>query len=190
MPGLARSLAGHTRGMEPQEPPAGGAGQPPDWWQEAASRVLAENAAEVRDEAVEVYLAEVARCRLVDRRGAARLHLRCGARLVGHLTGQHVAAGHLDLVTPDGAQALVPAAAVITLTGARLALREETGEREGSLGAWLREAWLAGDLLRVLDAAGRWHAGTVLAVGADHVELTGSEGPVVIPFAAVEAWQR
>lgn len=183
-------LAGYPRGMEPQKHPSAGAGVPPDWWQEAASRVLAETAAEVRDEAVEVYLAEVARCRLVDRRGAVRLQLRCGVRFIGHLTGRSVAAGHLDLVTPHGAEALIPAGAVLTLTGARLALRGETGEREGSLGAWLRESWLAGDLLRVLDAAGRWHAGTVLAVGADHIELTAPEGAVVIPFAAVEAWQR
>lgn len=155
-----------------------------------ASGVEAESAAELAAEAVEVYVAEAARCRLPDRRGAARVTLRCGVVLAGALEPDASPDACLSLVSDTGATVLVPVTAVLTVTGSRAALRDEGPTGHRSLTSCLREAWQSGTRVRVLVGSGTWIGGVIRLVGADHVEIDtdGADAAVVLPLAAVEAW--
>lgn len=159
-------------------------------WHEAAAGVQSSIDADLRDDAYEVFVAEASRCRMVDRVGRARLLLRCGATLEGDLVPLDEGAvdDHLLLRTHEG-DLLVPAAAIVSMTGSRPALRDE-GAGCRTRASWLREAWSAGELVRVLGCTGRWVAGRVELVGADHVELDLDGALTVVSLASVDAWQR
>lgn len=160
-------------------------------WAEAAAGVQADVDADVRAEAFEVYMAEAARMRIHDRRGPARLTLRCGAVLIGDLAGDGPGsiAGMIEMREASGRRLLVGEAAIMTLTGTAAVLHDEAVRRlRPTLSARLRETWQLGGLVRVLLADGRWVAGDIVQVGADHVELAEGGESVVIPFGAVEAW--
>ncbi len=98
-------------------------------WHEAAAGVQASVDADLRDEAYEVFVAEAARCRLVDRVGAARVTLRCGVTLEGVLAPDCDDAldGHLVLRRADAGVLHVPVSAVLQVTGSGPALRAEDG---------------------------------------------------------------
>lgn len=161
-------------------------------WQEAAAGVQSTLDADLRDEAYEVFVAEAARCRLVDRAGPARVVLRCGVTLVGELAPDHADAvdEHLLLLGADGGGRLVPVGAIMSLTGSRPGLRPEADQRPRSLASWLREVWASDEPIRCLDGKGRWTAGRLGYVGADHVELVHDDTRTVLPSTAVEAWER
>jgi hypothetical protein len=157
-------------------------------WLEAEAGLQTDLDAQVREEAYEVFVAEAARSRLVDRVGRARLVLRCGAVVTGELEPMaRVPAGVIAL--RDGARdlLLVPVYAVLLSSGSRPGLRSEQESRP-TLTATLREAWSLATPVRVLLADGRWVSGTVGFVGADHLDMCGPDGPVSVPFASVEAW--
>lgn len=159
-------------------------------WHEAAAGVQSSIDADLRGDAYEVFVAEAARCRLVDRVGRARISLRCGATLEGDLVpqGEGAVVDHLVLRADDG-DLLVPAMAIVSMTGSRPALRIE-GVRSRTLGSWLREAWAADERVRLLGPSGRWVAGLVDLVGAEHVELDLDGVLTVMSCASVDAWQR
>ena len=148
--------------------------------------------ADLREEAYEVFVAEAARCRLVDRAGSARVVLRCGVTLAGELAPDHSDAvdEHLVLLGADGASRLIPVAAIVSLMGSHPGLRSEAHQRPRSLASWLREIWASDEPIRCLDGAGGWTAGRLGYVGADHVELVHDDTRAVLPLTAVEAWQR
>lgn len=158
-----------------------------DMWLEAASRVHAEVDDELRDEAREVFHAEAARVRVPDLRGDVRITVRCGQVLAGRIARERVD-GHLVLAHPDGLGIVIPIGAVVRIEGARPALRDESAGRVPSIGAWLRQRWMAGESVRALDRLGGWHVGAVAFVGADHVRVGSTSGEVTIPAAAVDAW--
>ncbi|MDO8309905.1 MAG: hypothetical protein Q7V58_16330 [Actinomycetota bacterium] len=145
---------------------------------------------ELRADAYEVFMAEAARVRLVDRSGPARVVLRCGVTLSGALVppnGQEVS-GTLDLLT-DGRRVLVAAGAVVALVGPSAGLRDESGSRRPrTLAAWLRECWSAGTRVSALLPDGTWAEGEVVLVAADHVELARQAERWVVPFVSAEAW--
>jgi hypothetical protein len=159
-------------------------------WHELAAGVQSSLDADLRDDAYEVFVAEVSRCRLVDRVGRARVLLRCGATVEGDLApqGDGSVDDHLLVRTGDG-DLLVPTTAIAAMSGSRTALRGE-GAPVRTLASWLREAWAADGRVRLLDGTGRWLAGRIDMVGADHVELDLDGVPTVVPCASVDAWQR
>lgn len=157
---------------------------------DAAALIQAEQDADVRAEAREVFLAEAARCRLVDRHGPGQVLLRCGERLEGEWCPQEPVAGFVTVLGNDGRQHLVAERAIAAIAGTQSALRVETGARERTLGQWLREAWAEGHPIRALDATGGWHTGPVAFVGADHAVIDTETGPVVLPAGSVQAWSR
>lgn len=159
-------------------------------WLEAAAAVEGELRAEVLDEAYEVYVAEAARTRVVDRDGAAHVRLRSGAAVDGVLVHDDPIAGHLSLRLPTGERAVVPVTGLVAMRGTRRRLRpESTGEDSRSLASWLRDCWSSGARLRVRTAdAGTW-SGILTDVGADHVGLRDAAGEDwVLPVSSVEAW--
>ena len=172
---------GHTGVMHPDDP-----------WLEAAAGLQVELDAQVRDEAYEVYVAESARGRMVDRAGEATLLLRCGQAIEGQLRPPEddSVAGHLIVSERSGRLLLVPDTAVVTMTGSRAGLRPEGRDRERTLGSWLREAWQADDVVAALRGDGRWCTGRVRHVGADHVDLVSDGCTTTLAVAAVEAWSR
>jgi hypothetical protein len=160
-------------------------------WQEAAAGVQSSVDADLREEAYEIFVAEAARCRLVDRVGRTRVALRCGVSLEGELAPEYDDAidAHLMLLGVDGGSRLIPVDAIVSLTGSRPGLRPEADRIPRSLASWLREAWAADEPIRLLDGSGRWVAGHLDYVGADHVELMHEDGCFVVPVRSVEAWQ-
>jgi hypothetical protein len=161
-------------------------------WQEAAAGVQSWLDADLRADAYEVFVAEAARCRLVDRVGDARVTLGCGVVIQGELApdaGEAVDE-HLVLHGAGGVVRLVPVSAVVSVRGSRAGLRAEGDRVPRSLTSWLREAWSAEEPLRLLDGSGRWTVGRLCFVGADHIELDDGEDPTVVPLTTVEAWQR
>lgn len=187
--GLRWVPTGHTAGMEHGMDEQ--AGRVDGLWLEATAGAQASVDAELRDDAYEVFVAEAARCRLVDRMGPTRMLLRCGEVVDGTLApdpGEAVD-DHLALRGPGGRLMLVPSAAIVSATGSRSALRTEGGVSR-TVRSWLREAWMAGDPLRVLDCRGRWTGGRLTLVGSDHVELEHDGLVTVVALSAVEAWQR
>lgn len=162
-------------------------------WAEAESIVQAEADADLVDEAYEVFLAEAARLRLLDRRGAVRMQLRCGVHVEGDLSDMLRVRAHLGVITPSGGVVLVATRAIAVLEGSSRGLRSECAadpESEVTLTSWLREAWRAGALLRVTCGDGLVRVGVLRWVGADHVELLGAGGDDawVVPCDSVEAW--
>ena len=157
---------------------------------EAAALIQAEQDADVRAEAREVYLAEAARCRLADRHGRGQVLLRCGVRLEGEWRPQEPVAGFVLMLDGEGRQHLVAERSIVVVTGTQSGLRVEPPVRERTLGQWLREAWEDGHPLRVLDASGDWHCGAIAFVGADHAVLSTDGGSVVLPYGTVQVWSR
>lgn len=158
-------------------------------WDAAVARAREEADADVRSEAFDVFVAEAGRFRLVDRTGRGRLLLTCRVILEGRLTGSVVVADHLDLVDDAGRTCRIPVRAVVTLTGTQARLRPEPAPEGRSVSSWLREVWMLGAPLSVLDRCGDWHHGHVRAVAADHVDLDVVGSVVALPYAAVEAWR-
>jgi hypothetical protein len=161
-----------------------------DPWLEAAAGLRAELDSEARDEAYEVFLAEAARGRLVDRSGPATVLVRCGVVFEGVIgpAGDEAVADHLLLVETDGRALLVPARAIVTLTRSRPGLRPDGPASPRSIGSWLRQAALADQRVRALTGVGRWAAGRVAVVGADHVDLGEAGRTTTVAFGAVDAW--
>lgn len=162
-------------------------------WAEAESIVQAEADADLVDEAYEVFLAEAARLRLVDRRGAVRIQLRSGIHIEGDLSDDVRVQAHLGVTTMSGGFVLVATRAMAVLEGSSRGLRCEGAsdeEGEATLTAWLREAWRAGALLRVTCGDGIVRMGVLRWVGADHAEFVGADGDHawVVPYDSVEAW--
>jgi len=161
-------------------------------WQEAVAGVQSSVDADLRDEAHEVFVAEAARCRLVDRAGPARVLLRCGVTLDGELTpaGEDAVHEHLVLRRPGAGSWLIPVPAVLSVRGSRPGLRPEGDRAPRSLTSWLRETWSADEQLCLIDATGTWLVGRLEYVGADHVELVHAGTRTVVPMSSVEMWQR
>lgn len=169
-----------------------------DAWLEAVSRVRADIAAEVRDEAFELFVVEAARSRLVDRRGHGRLHLRCGETLEGDLgaggragvDGEDAVEGQVRLVDSTGRSWLVPVSSVVTLVGTRPVVRPEGTSAGVSLGSWLRETWTLGIPVHVVTMHGQRLRGHLAQIGADHVDLRADGSVVTVAIGAVDAWSR
>lgn len=157
---------------------------------DVAAVVQAEEDADLRAEAREVFLAEAARCRLADRHGSGRVLLRCGVGLDGAWCPHERVAGFVSVDGADGRRYLLTADAIVLVVGTQSALRDESSVRETTIGQWLREAWSDGHPLRALDASGSWHAGAIAFVGADHAVIDTDSGPVLLPTGSVEAWCR
>lgn len=145
---------------------------------------------DLRADAFDLFMAEAARVRLVDRCGPARVVLRCGLTVSGELVppiGQEVS-GTLDLLA-GGRRVLVAAGAVVALVGAPAGLRDESGSRRPrTLAAWLRDCWSAGTRVSALLPDGTWAEGEVVLVAADHVELARNKERWIVPFVSAEAW--
>lgn len=165
---------------------------PDDPWLEAAAGLQVEIDTQVREEAYEVFVAESARGRMVDRVGEVTLLLRCGQAIEGELRPQDddCVAGHLVVAEDSGRLLLVPDTAVVTMAGSRPGLRPEGQDRERTLGSWLREARQGDDRVAALLCDGRWINGRVAHVGADHVDLVSGGCSTTIAVITVEAWAR
>jgi hypothetical protein len=161
-------------------------------WQEAAAGVQSWLDADLRAEAYEVFVAEAARCRLVDRVGSARVSLGCGVVLEGELApdSRDAVADHLVLRGAGDVIRLVPVSSVVSIRGSLPGLRTDGDRATRSLTSWLREAWSTDQPMRLVDVAGTRVVGRLGFVGADHVELVDGEVRTVVPLASVEAWER
>lgn len=164
-------------------------------WLEAAAAVSADDAAEVRADAAELFAAEAARTRLVDLRGSVRIRVRCGETLQGIVTTDDPVDAHVMLTsapspgTFDGGRTrclLVPTDAVLQIDGSSIDLRQEAVTRvPRTIGSWLRERWSDGEVVRILDRSGVVQTGAVTFVGADHVRLDSGR---CVAWSAVDAW--
>jgi len=157
-------------------------------WLEALARVRSDEDDETRLEAGEVFLAEAARCRIVDRVGRVRVQLRGGHQVDGALAHDPRVAGHL--VVEGRWWSLVPMEAVVVLAGSRPGLNPEDPQGERTVGSVLREMWQSDTTVRALSAEGGTHVGPLAFVGADHADLRTASGILSLPFASVAAWQR
>ena len=165
--GLANGGAGYTGRMSPEDPTS------------------------LRADAYDLFMAEAARVRLLERAGQARVILRSGVVLSGQLrtADDESVLGLLDLLTDDGRRLRVSSDAVTALVGASAALRDESGTRRATtLTTRLRETWAAGSRIRTLLRDAGWIEGVIVLVAADHVELLADGERWVIPFGAVDAW--
>lgn len=165
-------------------------------WDDAVACVQADLDGEAVAEAHELYLAEAARTRLAERIGRVQVSLRSGRDVRGTVVDEPQVAGHLALRGVDGACALVAEHAIRSMTGSAIRLRREDvahsaarGLPARSLASWLREVWQADAAVQVIDLAGESHAGRVVFVGADHLEITARDESIVLPFAAVDLWR-
>ena len=156
------------------------------WWLSAGARVAADLEGDTRDEAVEVFTAEAARCRLADRRGRAIVHLMGGHVLEGRLRPDAAVADHLWI--EGRGEAVVAVTAIRVMTGSRGSLRDEHPRRERTLASVLRERWSTAEPLRALSCDGSVRGGVLEFVGADHADLRTPSGVVTLPFPAVAAW--
>jgi hypothetical protein len=156
-------------------------------WQDVASQVASDVMGASRDEAVELYLAEAARLRVIDGTGPCRVVLRCGVTIEGvaNPPGSERLRDHLCVRESSGRDGWIPSTAIVRLHGA-LAVGED-GAASRSLGSWLRERWAGGDIVRLLDRQGCWTTGAVDQVGADGLCLAAGGSRVVIPFASIDA---
>lgn len=147
---------------------------------------------QVRADAYELFMAEAARMRLVERSGPARVILRSGVALSGQLVppdGPNAVHGLIDLLARDGRRLRVPAEAVVALVGASAALRDEgSSGPPRSIASLLREIWATRGRARTLLRDAGWIEGAIVLVGADHVELESAGERWVVPFAAVDVW--
>ncbi len=161
-----------------------------DDWRELAAALAAERDADMRDEAYEVFVAEAARLRLVDRTGPVSLLLRCGHVIDGALDGSSSPriVDHLTVRELGGRILHVSSAAIVTATGSHPGLRREYEVPGRTLTGWLRDAWQADAWVAALTCDRRWVCGRPLRVGADHVDLAQHGQVVTIALAAVEAW--
>lgn len=162
-------------------------------WFEAMSAVQAQVDAELREEAVDLYLAEAARLRLSDRDGPVRIVLRCGVVVRGDLVarGAPDIQGWLRMVSGADRELLVSCWAIVALRGSAARLRDEDETvRSRSLPSLLREHCATGEPLRALLGDGRWLEGRLVRVAADHVEMqeAADQGAWVLPLSTVEAW--
>jgi hypothetical protein len=158
-------------------------------WLEAAARLQADLDDDVRSQARELFVAEASRTRLQDLGGSVRVTLRSGTVVAGSLMARFGPDATMAVMKADGRILHVVCASVVVMTGAPVGMRDEQESRVLTLAACLRESWAAGDAVRVLLCDGRWVAGTVAFVGADHLELGGDDDHATIPFTALEAWQ-
>lgn len=162
-------------------------------WRDAEAIVQRDVDAQAREEAFEVFVAESARMRLVDRSGAVSLWLTCGAIVHGTLEDGFPIAEHLVLRGHVGDEIVVPSSAVVMLRGSLGALRPEDipRMRERTVASWLRALWVEGAIIRILLSDGQRHSGTLGRVAADHVELIGTDESerFVIPFSSVQMWR-
>lgn len=161
-------------------------------WQDAVAIVERELDDEALEEAHEVYLAEAARTRLRDREGWVRVALRHGAEVGGELGSHDPIAEHLVIVDAGRTQ-VIAERAIVAVSGSQTRLRGEgePGVFEGgrSLASWLREVWIEGRRVEAMTVTGSRWTGSLTFVGADHIELSGSDrAPVVVPFMAVDVW--
>lgn len=157
-------------------------------WQDAAAVVAADLEEDAVAEAYEVYRAEVARARLVDRVGEVLVTLVSGGVLRGRIASTCSVEDCLVLRTPDGVETVVPTAAVMVVRGGAPRLRPESVEPPPRLTSWLRER--EGDLLHVqLRDGTRWQA-LLVAVASDHVvlHLPGQGERIAVATSAVEMW--
>ena len=157
-------------------------------WLDLASTLAANEANEVRGEAVEVLVAEIARCRLVDRLGWAHVQVVTGQRLVGRLEAGGID-GHLAVREATGDVVLVAAPAVVRVVGSRIGLRAESGVESRSIGSWLREVQAGCGQVWATSTDAVTVRGRLAAVAADHVEVDTGDGVVVLALAAVVAWR-
>ena len=187
--GLVAPAAGNTPTMDD------GLGLGDRDWLEVSGRVAAELAADLRGEAFEVYLAEAARTRVMDRRPTGsegpteiQVTLRCGHVVAGAIDDADPVSDALTVVATGGRRLLIPVGAAVTLTGLPRRLRDEGGPTvTASIGSRLRMA-AADAPVRVLLRTGGWIAGDVAFVGADHVDLVSAGRVVTVPFSSVDAW--
>ncbi len=142
-----------------------------DWW-ETVSGLQADMDAELREDAFDIFVVESARGRLVDRHGPVQVLLRSGSTVAGVTVpgDDSRLEGHLVLRTDRGREALLPVAAIVTMLGSRPGLR--SGDEPGpartptpGITRRLRQAWRAGERVRVLTCQGRWIGGTRRARG-------------------------
>lgn len=161
-------------------------------WRELAAALAAERDAEVRDEAHEVFLAEAARLRLLDRSGPVRLLLRCGQVVDGSLDAGcgPLIADHLTVHESGGRILYVASTAVVSVTGSQPGLRREREIAGRTVPGWLRDAWQADQWVAALTCDRRWVSGRPVRVGADHVDLAQNGEVVTVGLSAVEAWSQ
>jgi len=157
-------------------------------WHDAAAVVEADLQDDAVAEAFEVYRAEIARSRLVDRVGEVEVTLTGGVDLRGRLMDDEPVADCLVLRAPEGVRWIIPVAAVRVLYGGASGLRPETEQTPETLTSVLRRAEGSTLELRLRDGQ-RWHA-SLVAVAADHAVLLciRSQQQVLVPFTSVEAW--
>lgn len=165
-----------------------------DPWFEAIAGLQAEVDAELREDAYEVFIAEAARGRMVDRVGDARVVVRSGERLDGTLiTDPDVRIEDHLVLQANGRELLVPLGAAVTITGSRPGLRPdvEPDRRQAitpRLTMRLRESWQSGERVRVLTRVGQWVGGVIVHVGADHVDIDDGTSIVTVLLRSADAW--
>jgi len=156
-------------------------------WLEAQASAQTGIDADTREEAYEVFVAEAARCRLVDRRGSVSLRMRSGTVIRGRQAEGDVE-GHLHLEMDDATVVQVCAEQVVVIGGGAACLRREDASWR-TLTSCLRDAWSDTCTIRVLATDGVWRHGEIDFVGADHVTLRADGTLVTVAFQAAEAWQ-
>jgi len=166
-----------------------------DPWFEAIAGLQADVDAELREDAYEVFVAEAARGRIVDRVGAARVVLRSGVSIEGRLvTDPDSRIEDHVVLQRSGRELLVPLGAVVTIIGSRPGLRPDLApDRPAALTPRitmrLREGWQSGDRVRVLTLVGQWIGGVIVHVGADHVDIDDDGTVVTVLLRAADAWE-
>ena len=157
-------------------------------WHDAAAVVEADLRDDAVAEAFEVYRAEIARSRLVDRVGEVVVTLSCGVDLRGRLLQDEPVADCLVVRAPEGVRWIIPIPAVLVLHGGEAGLRPETELAPERLTSVLRRAEGSALELHLRDGR-RWQV-SLVAVASDHaVLLQGtSQRQMLVPFTSVEAW--
>lgn len=156
-------------------------------WLDLTSTLRAQDADELRGEAVEVLLAEAARCRLADRVGPAVVRLVGGSVLRGRLVSSDVD-GYLRVDDGTDHDLLVRIGAISRIDGSQAALRREEGAPSVTIGSRLRATQGADAHVRATLADGAVVAGRVSVVGADHVEIAHDGTSTVLVVATVAVW--
>jgi hypothetical protein len=166
-----------------------------DPWFEAIAGLQADVDAELRDDAYEVFVAEAARGRVVDRVGTARVVLRSGASVDGTLVtdAESRIEDHLVLHA-NGREVLVPLTAVVTIIGSQPGLRPDRVPDQDRavvprITRRLRESWQSGERVRVLTRTGDWISGVIVHVGADHADVDDDGTTITVLLRSVDAWE-
>lgn len=157
-------------------------------WLDAVAVVEADVQDDAVAEAFEVYRAEVARSRLVDRVGEVVVTLTRGVELRGRLLHDEPVADCLVVQAPEGVRWIIPVPAVLVVQGGESGLRPETEHTPERLTSVLRR--VEGSALELHLRDGRRWQGSLAAVAADHAVLLSGAAPhpVFVPFTSVEAW--